>query len=268
MSIVTGVILIANSPSTVEYSIGSTGEKGLSRLLNHYTGSIVIYDLDEIERYGEGYVLILARTRSVNDISRVNSFVEKGGVVLAYGSPEYVLTLLNALGVNARFAGYVMSGGIYHGDKYSIVVDLYGDEAVFRKAFLIDGLRGGNESTVVWCKYVSFVDLNGNELYDLGEPVGIYPLGLELKVGRGKYMILFTESFLENGVFDHNNFFLERKFDIKPSHLIIDQSEHASNILEYLRLIMLTRTSPLFVYSSIVIIAVLTVISYYVNKER
>lgn len=268
LSIATGIILVANSPSTIAYSMVNTGDMGLSKLFNQYSGSIVIYNLDEIERYGEGYVLILARSKPVSDVSKLNAFVERGGVIIAYGSPDHVISLLNALGVNAVFTGYAMSGGLYHIDPYFMPVDLYGEEYVFYRSFIGSLPRDRDETIIARSKYISFIDLNNNGLYDIGEPIGIYPLGLEIKVGYGRYIVLLAEGFLENAFLNWNNAFLEKEVRIETKRLIIDQSEHVSNILEYLRLVMSVRMNPIFIYLSMGIIVVLSMVSYYVHKER
>lgn len=256
-----GFIAIAFLPSTTTYSVANEGDDGLSTL--HKTlKAKTLYTLSELSSYdSKNILLVCARFKPVEDVNQIISFAESGGVVLIYGSPEHVVRVLEGLGIHASFRGYVRDAVFGVGDSDTVLVNTTYSSLVFRKPYTLDGGFGSvGTSMVAWSSLFSYVDVNENNLYDLNEPIGSFPLGLEVVSGEGKIFVLFTEYLLENSVLTHNLDFVKSLTEDRT--LVVDQSEMRYYPVEVLRTQLMAREDLPVAYVVLSLLALLSVVAY------
>lgn len=267
LGVIVGLLVVLSLPSTTPYSIASVGLDGLSTLhgrLNAY----VVYSLKDLEVYdASNYVLIVARTKPLEDFTQLKNFIERGSVVVAFGSSKYLLDLLSVLGINVRFLGPIRD--IVHniGDPNYVVANatLLCGNIVLKEPYVLEGPLGGD--VIAYSSMLSYVDVNGNGFYDLGEPIGSYPLGVSLTVGNGKLIVVFAKGFLDNEVLDHNIKFIECITSGKK--VLIEQSEAARNPLELMRLSLTQRGRVTYIYTALLftIVIGLALVAYVATRE-
>lgn len=260
---VVGLLVTTLLPSDSPYSTANSGNSGLYRLHEEMNARILysLKDLDEFDATNSA--LITARRGGFENSMELKNFAERGGLVLVYGSPDYVIKLLKELDVSTGFKGYL----------HDIILNVGNpDYVIANTTSRCDGISGvvlGNpyalegvfEGVFVHSSMFSYVDLNGNGFYDVGEPLGEFPLGVNITTGKGRIIIVFAESFLDNGILELNKQFL--KCALGGRTTLIDQSEVARNPLELLRLVLYKQGVQ--VYITLVLVFALALVTYFVS---
>jgi len=265
LGVLLGLFIVVSLPSNTAYSIASEGPNGLSDLYAKLDVK-VLYSLSELSNLNsESILLICARAEPPGGVKQLLDFVEGGGVVVAYGSPEYLVEVLEELGTHASFKGYVRDAVFNAGDLDSVLVNTTYGNAVFRKPYALDvDFSSSSVSVIAWSSLFSYVDVSGNNLYDLNEPIGSFPLGVEVTFEKGKILVLFTEYLLENSVLTHNLDFIKVLAGNKT--VVVDQSEMRSHLVEILRAQLVQRSSP-SIYVVLPLLALLSVVAYLAVKK-
>lgn len=265
LGVLLGLFIVVSLPSNTAYSIASEGPNGLSDLYAKLDVK-VLYSLSELSNLdSESILLICARAEPPGGVKQLLDFVEGGGVVVAYGSPEYLVEVLEELGTHASFRGYVRDAVFNAGDLDSVLVNTTYGSAVFRKPYALDvDFSSSSVSVIAWSSLFSYVDVSGNNLYDLNEPIGSFPLGVEATLEKGKILVLFTEYLLENSVLTHNLDFIKVLAGNKT--VVVDQSEMRSHLVEILRAQLVQRSSP-SIYVVLSLLALLSVVAYLAVKK-
>lgn len=267
LSIIAGLLIVLSLPSTTPYSIASTGLDGLSKLHENFN-TYITYSLRDLEVYNaSNYVLIVARTKSLEDSIRLKNFIERGGVVVIFGSPEYLVDLLGALGISVRFLGFIRDIICNIGNLDYVVANttLLCGSIVLREPYMLEGLSG--RDMIAYSSMFSYVDINSNGFYDLGEPIGSYPLGISLTLGSGKLIAVFARGVLDNEVLDRNIKFIE--CITNGREVIIEQSEIVRNPLELMRLLLIQRGRITYTYAVLLftIVIGLAMVTYIATRE-
>lgn len=257
------LVIILFTPSSRQYSIANREYKGFYEL---YVKSrpIVIYSHDELSNYDPvDTLLILTRVNYTSDLRVLGKFIERGGVLVTYGPPRYLVELLLVMGLNGEFKGYVNDFVFNKETSNNIVINTTKcGELVLGDAYTLDIYTEHGENTH-YSSIFSYIDLNNNEFYDLGEPIGRVPVLFNITIGNGYVLIISAERFLDNDLFKYNSYFIEC---ISSNRVILlDQVEASRDPIEAFR-IMIDRV---FIYMPLVyvLIAILGVIAYVVYRE-
>ncbi|MEM4596834.1 MAG: hypothetical protein QXG54_06035 [Desulfurococcaceae archaeon] len=261
-----GFFIVLLLPSTTPHSIGNDGAYGLSKFYFSLSARTV-YSMNELTGLNpEQTVLVLARQSSLKDITPVREFTSSGGVVIAYGSPQFVVKLLRDLGVFLEFKGYVLDGVLNADSMDRILVNTSQLQVrtVFERPYALSG-DFGFARVIVWSSVFAYVDLNGNRLYDLNEPIGAFPLGVEIAIGRGRVLVFFTEYLLENSVFEYNRDFLAVLADGRE--VVLDQSEMRLQVLSFVRTLLLYQRGAISIYTVLFLTLLLVVVAYFATRE-
>lgn len=266
LGLLTGLLLLAAISPGRPYSAVNTGDDGLSMLLREH-GAVWITSLSELgELEAPKTVLVSARTGPVREeeASAFKAFATRGGYVVAYGKREFLESLARYFDLNLPFKGRVLDPVFNVGSRQYVLVNesICGGNLVVYAPYGVDEsvLRGG--FAVAWSSPLSFVDLNGNDYYDLGEPIGSFPVGVLVEVGQGRVLVLFTEFLLENRLAGFNGDFVEC---IDGNRTVaIDQLEVRGDPLEYSKLILSSHRGRLYVA---ILALVLLVVAYYVRPR-
>ncbi|MEM2014214.1 MAG: hypothetical protein QXJ16_01985 [Desulfurococcaceae archaeon] len=261
-----GFFIVLLLPSTTPHSIGNDGANGLSKFYFSLSARTV-YSMNELTGLNpEQTVLVLARQSSLKDVTPVREFTSSGGVVIAYGSPQFVVKLLRDLGVFLEFKGYVLDGVLNADSMDRILVNTSQLQVrtVFERPYALSG-DFGFARVIVWSSVFAYVDLNGNRLYDLNEPIGAFPLGVEIAIGRGRVLVFFMEYLLENSVFEYNRDFFAVLADGRE--VVLDQSEMRLQVLSFVRTLLLYERGAISIYTVLFLTSLLIAVAYFATRE-
>lgn len=259
---VVGLLVITSLPSDIPYSTANSNVGGLYRLHEELNARI-LYSLKDISIYNAtSSALIVTRRGEFENSVELGYFAERGGLVIVYGSPGFVTSLLREFGVNVGFEGYVRDVVFGVGNPNYIVVN-----TTSRCGNIVLGnpyaLKGAFEDAFAHSSMFSYVDLNSNGFYDLEEPLQPIPLGVNITRGDGHVIVIFAENFLDNGVLELNRQFL--KCTLEGRTVLIDQSEVARNPLELLRLVLYKQ--GVHVYITLVLVLILSLVAYFASQK-
>lgn len=260
------LVLIYTIPGR-PYSVVNDGDQGLSRLVNEFRASWITSLNDLTRESAERVLLVLARTGelSPSEVDAITSFLDAGGYVLAYGHQDFLKSLVDHLGLDVNFTGRVIDPVFNVGSRFYIVANssLCSGESSIVVYSPLAITRPTRSIVVAWSSSLSFIDLNGNGYYDMIEPMGSFPVAVEIEYQRGRLIVVFTELLLENSVIDHNRDLVE--CISAGRQIVVDQSEVRNNLIEYSRLEIHGHRGA--VYTAI-LIAVLLLVAYYVLQSK
>ncbi|MEM1643579.1 MAG: hypothetical protein QXV30_02445 [Desulfurococcaceae archaeon] len=259
-----GLFIIVSLPSTTPYSVVNEGSSGLSTLYVSLNAKL-LYSLNKLSDFdSENTLLISARIKPVGEFEQLINFTKNGGTIVTYGSMEHVVDFLRELGIHTNFKGYVRDAVFNVGSLNTVVVNATHIEVVFENPYTLDG-DFSDVNIVAWSSLFSHVDVNGNNFYDLDEPIGSFPLGVEIALGKGEIIVLFTERLLENSLLIHNLDFI--KTLARGKTVVVDQSEIVLYPIEVLRAQLAVQRDPVNAYVVISLIALLSVVAYFVIRK-
>lgn len=261
--------MAASAPSARPYSVVNSGSNGLAELAEALRPGVVT-SLQELAKLdAEKAVLVAARssTPGKRDVEHLVGFVERGGVLVAYGDAAYLLALAERLGSNLSLRGRVYDAVFNAGTRSIVRVEVnssFCGEAVFlRSPYAVQaGSAGSRAAPAAFSSFLSYLDQDGNGFYDLGEFIGSSPVGLEVALGRGLALLFFAEGFLENGLIEYNEGFLSCLAGARS--VFLDQSELSGDPFEYPKLLLRSPSAQIYVLA---LAAFLAAVSYYVRRD-
>ncbi|MEM0066761.1 MAG: hypothetical protein QXH88_07570, partial [Sulfolobales archaeon] len=210
-----GFLVVASVPSARPYSITNSGERGFTKLVDSVKPVVTtsLRELADVD--AERALLVSARSSSLGgkDIEYLLGFVERGGVLLAYGNADFLLALAERLGVNLSLRGRVYDAVFNAGTRSVVRVEVNSSicsGVVFLKSPYAVNVSSDSTrvASIAFSSFLSYTDQDGNGFYDLGEFIGSSPIGYEVAFGRGLVVLFFTDGFLDNGLISYNEGFL------------------------------------------------------------
>lgn len=268
LSILTGAIVLVFVSEGVPHSIANTGDHGLSKVAGDHKIAWISDLKNLIYVRPEDSFVVIARTRTITleETTILFSFISSGGIVLAYGGRDFLEALTAHLNMSITFYGNILDTVFNAGSRYHINVS--------------SQLCGANTNLTLYAPYgtrglpavwrvvavsssMSFHDLNENGYYDIGEPISSFPVAVEMSIGRGRLLIVFSEYLLENFIYELNRGFLECISSNRA--ILIDQSEVKRNPLDYSKLILQGPRGRIY---AVILVLVLILVSYYVLSSK
>lgn len=146
----------------------------------------------------------------------LTSYVEKGGNLLITVHVSYFLTeLANTLGLQLSTGVLCQQSGSFEGQTKNFVADGISKHPVtdgvkgvaLRGTWALQPLQGNthNANTVVSTSADSWVDINSDDMYDVGEPRGAYGVIGVSTVGKGKVIVIGDDAVFTNFTIDMVN---------------------------------------------------------------
>ncbi|MEZ0393813.1 MAG: DUF4350 domain-containing protein [Desulfurococcaceae archaeon] len=198
------VTALALSPSAAPLSIANAGDKGASAAFERL-GATAFYDvgfLSSLRPESSFVIFVAAEPLSAPDAEALASFAEAGGLVVVLDIGDSA----RALGVYAGNST-IMDAVNNYGDP-SLPMAFAGSDVVFLdspRQLSADGwecaLRSGP---------FSYADINGDGLYEVGEPLGPFCVAVSRQAGLGKILVASGPGLLENALASANLEFLAK----------------------------------------------------------
>jgi len=198
---------------------------GLSKLREAYRASVV--STGDVAGLPPGVLLVIGPSRGFEswEVEVLRGFLERGGVIVVmedYGGVGY--SLASSLGLNVKpFEGALVDPMFYYRDYMLPRVTFWGNiSAYFNYG---TALREYNGVCIATSSPYSFIDVNGNYVYDSGEPVGPFCVAVEVRVGSGSLILVADSSIAINSMVELNRELLERLLGRGPIYILGDRWE-------------------------------------------
>ena len=239
------------------------------------------------ERYGEipadGAVAVVLAPSAPTDeaAAQVQSFVSRGGTLVVAGeNPNATDPYLDAVGSSVRVNGTQLRDdqNNYRGPQLPVATNVSDHDLTegVDSITLNDGTalepsdaRSFNESDVtplINSSTIAYLDSNGNETFDTGEPFGTLTVATVEPEGEGHIVVVSDPSVFTNAMLDRegNSAFLAALLDDRE-HVLLDYSQHSSLPPLVYALITVRTDATLQLLVSVLAFGVF---GMYVNRER
>ncbi|HZA22098.1 MAG TPA: DUF4350 domain-containing protein [Dehalococcoidia bacterium] len=200
--------------------------------------------LDALPQNAEGSVLLvipyLEPTEA--DVAQLRVYLERGGVLILADDYGYGNTVLEGLGVSARFSGALLLDSLfnYRTAYFPLATNLEPSPLTTEVSSLAlnyaSALEGEGLSVVARSSPFSYLDLNNDGERNTSEPVGPFPVVGQIMVGKGHLILLADPSIFINTMLaaeDNRQFVQNLLGSVGPDpHIFIDQVHTPSSRLE------------------------------------
>jgi len=214
------------------------------------------------------------------ELNEVSRFVNRGGTLVLADDYGFGNQVLEYLGLKARFSGQNLLDPlmnyknqwfprIYHVAPSPITSN--SDNLIFNHATAL--LNVDTDAALAWSSSTSFLDLNGNERWDNGEPTGPLPVISQHNLGSGKIILVADPSILINSMENKgkNDNFLQNIASTAKSGLLIDLSHLPTSNLRQTKSLLATirdfLTTPLATLGLVAVALTITLIPIWYKKR-
>jgi len=185
-------------PSTSPYSPYNPGPDGLSTLKNLINPSL-IYRGGSLSGYD---VVVLVLEGEPRDLGRYFDFVVGGGTLVILDDEGYSNELLSLFGGSMRIVNSSVLDEVFKfGDRLhpKINMSMEGLYATYLPGYIEATSRA---DVLGYSSVFSYLDVDGDGNYTVGEPIGAYPLVVSIGYGEGRVLVVSDKDFLDNVFLD------------------------------------------------------------------
>jgi len=167
------------------------------------------------------------------ELDKLQSFISRGGILVLADDYGFGNQALEHLGLKARFSGAPLIDPLYyHRQKWlpqilhfipdSITSDI--ESLVLNHATRLTGV--GESDALALSSTVSFLDIDGHQMYNEGEPTGPLPVISRHNLDNGKVILISDPSIFINSMqsIDDNRILMQNLVTISPYGIFFDQS--------------------------------------------
>lgn len=182
---------------------------------------------------GSTLILIPYLNFTLPELEKLNSFVAQGGTLILADDYGYGNQVLEHLGLKARFSGQPLLDPlinyknkwfpqILHLKSSPVTVNI--ERLVLNHATSLTDVDAGD--ILALSSSFSFLDLNGDQVWQEAEPAGPLPVISHHNLGSGKIILIADPSLFINGMemMESNDNFRQNIVSITTAKLLIDQS--------------------------------------------
>jgi hypothetical protein len=228
---------------------------------------------------GATLILIPYLDCTIEELQQVNSFVTRGGrLVLAddYGHGNHILEYL---GLRARFSGQVLLDPLvyYQNRQFPKIIHLepgpltsHTESLILNHATCLVNVTAAE--TLALSSSFSFLDLDGNQIWEEGEPTGPLPVISQHNLGKGQVILAADPSLFINSMETiEGNDSLMRNIAATTTRLYLDQSHLPPSELHQTKSLLITirhRLATPWGTSGLVILALIIVLKPVWHKKE
>jgi len=195
------------------------------------------------------------------ELEELKNFVTQGGTLVLADDYGFGNQILEYIGFEARFSGEILLDPLFNRkNKWfprishlaSSSVTSNTTSLILNHATCLTDVETGN--ALALSSVFSFLDLNGNQSWDEGEPTGPLPVISHHNLGSGKMILIADPSIFINSMetIESNYNFIQNLAAITTAELLIDQSHlppsnlhQTKNLLAYTRDYLITPVGTL-----------------------
>lgn len=230
---------------------------------------------------GSALILIPYLQSTPAELEALNSFVIQGGTLILADDYGYGNQILEYLGLKARFAEQPLLDPLVnyknkwfpqipHIKSSPFTSDI--ENLVFNHATCLTNIEAAN--VLALSSSFSFLDLNGDQTWQEGEPTGSLPVISLHNLGSGQLILVADPSMFINSMetMTGNDNFMHNIATITASNLLIDQSHlppsnlhQTKNLLAHLRGFLVT---PLGTLGLVILALTITLMPLWHERRR
>ena len=234
--IVVSLVCIWFSPSVQDFMAANSLWNGIRNLSSEVDASN-LDSLDELPELPQGRTLVAIPHLQYEDedLSKIRNFVIEGGSLLLMDDYGYGNSVLEYLGLDARFAGASLLDPLYcYRNQWLPKITDFSPEleengievVVLNHATTLTDV--GESDVIAWSSSSSFLDLDGDESWWRDEPRGPLPVAAKLKLGKGTVTLVSDPSIMINSMVrkDDNHSFIKYLIgpELEPGQILIERS--------------------------------------------
>jgi len=270
------------SPSNGDFRADNPFWNGTKDISSSYP-ALPLVSLSDLPPSPPGSTLILIPYLDFTpaELEQLHTFVTQGGTLVLADDYGFGNQILEYLGLKARFSGQVLLDPLSNYKNkwfpriYRIIsssVTINTESLVLNHATCLTDVETGD--ALALSSVFSFLDLNGNESWDEGEPTGPLPVISRHSLGSGQLILVSDPSIFINSMetMESNYDFVQNIAAITTSRLLIDQSHlPPSNLHQTKNLLAAIRdsfTTPAGTVSLVIVALTITLIPIWHKKER
>lgn len=170
----------------------------------------------------EGTLLIIGPNIdfSQEEAEEVKKFVEKGGIVFIADDFGSANSLLEKIGIKARFSKIPLIDIFYiNRSEFPVVVRIEDPEL----AVGVDNIKLNIPAAIIGAEGEIF----SSKVSLLGDKIGSYPIMAEMSHGKGKIILFSDPSVFMNDMFDENRKFVENLVEDLGKNFYYDEAHRA-----------------------------------------
>ena len=269
-------VLVWFLPSDEDFRVENPSWNGVSWLAG--SGFTMVESLRELPGPAAGSTLVVVPYADFTpaDVSRLEDYVRRGGRLVLADDFGFGNSLLEAMGIAARFSGVPLLDPLfsYRNPSLPRVTRFAADPLTDGLEELVlnhpTGIVGADGLVLATSSSFSFLDEDGDGGPDAGEPAGPVPVVVRQGLGSGEVLLVSDPSLFINSMtgLGDNRRFIENLGGVGGGGLFFDQSHlpdselhRAKNSLEDIRGALMT--PPGVVLLMVAIVAAGVVIAWY-----
>lgn len=229
-------VLIWFYPPNGDFRTGNPFWNGLTTVTTDFKIS-TITSFDSLPSSSKETVLIVIPyggfTRA--ELDELSQYVSLGGTIVVMDDYGYGNQILSHLGLTMRFTGKPLLDPLFdYKNKWFPRITDFTQTPITKNVTSIvlnyaSSLTNTSDATVIaWSSRFSFLDLNGNSMWDTDEPTGPLPVAACIRVSQGYVVAVSDPSILINSMInmDDNRAFIMNFVHIQTSNptTYVDQS--------------------------------------------
>ncbi len=213
-------------PDDAPLQLTNDGELGLSSLANQMRVRSSPLQRPPDEPESSAWVVLLPRPTDDAELGGLVRYVRAGGTLVLGGATDEANRVAAALGIQGRLSSGTILDPVLNQDNPAFPrVALQRDESVTavlnRPATVLEAASGAGRAQT---SRFSFHDLNGDGVWQEGEPVGSFPVIAQEKSGSGSVVLLGSSTLFINGLWGQNQRMVQEVLAGKSVYLAVDAS--------------------------------------------
>ncbi|MFQ5996058.1 MAG: DUF4350 domain-containing protein [Dehalococcoidales bacterium] len=269
-------------PSDEDFRTENPFWNGINDISSSYP-VLAVESLSDLPSSSQGSTLILIPYLQFNpaELEALDSFIDRGGTLVLADDYGYGNQILQYLGLRARFSGQSLLDPLsnYKNErfpqisrlKFSPFTDQI-DSLILNHATCLTDVNAAE--ALALSSSFSFLDLNGDQIWQEGEPTGPLPVISHHDLGNGEIILISDPSLFINSMetMASNDQFIQNMAAITKSNLLIDQSHlppsnlhQTKNLLAYIRSSLVT---PLGTLGLVILTLTITLMPLWHERRR
>jgi len=230
---------------------------------------------------GSTLILVPYLNFALEELEELNKFVTQGGTLILADDYGYGNQILEYLGLKARFSGQPLLDPLsnYKNRWFPRISHIIPSPITSNTESLVLNHATGlteveTSDALALSSSFSFLDLNGNQVWDKDEPTGPLPVISRHSLGSGQLILISDPSIFINSMetIESNSNLVQNLAAITTSSLLLDQSHlppsnlhQTKNLLAYTRSFLIT---PVGTLGLVIVALTITLMPIWHKKEK
>ena len=207
ITVIVSLACISVFPSLQDFMEYNTLWNGVRHSLNSMNAG-TIDTSQELTNVNSNNILICIPyiQYSNSELDGLKTFVNNGGKLILMDDYGYGNSVLQYLNLDCRFSGAPLLDPLfcYKNQWLPEIIDFAPSVSKGLKEIILNHATAltntGTIETLAWSSSGSFLDRNGNETWDKGEPQGPLPVAARQQLGKGEIILVSDPSILINSM--------------------------------------------------------------------